>query len=96
VLRFKGENVMTFYSKDNPTRYPYTFAYDWLREAGLAESRADAAGYVRKRAEELGLDAQTLIVKAADEYITYWSKHEEAEQLKRDKFMEWDKLFRKD
>lgn len=87
---------MTFYSKDNPTRYPYTFAYDWLREAGLAESRADAAKFVRERAEELGLDAEDLIVKAADEYIAYWSAQEEAEQVKRDTLMGWNKLFRKD
>jgi hypothetical protein len=95
VLRFEGENGMTFYSKDNPTRYPYTFAYDWFREAGLAESRADAAKFVRERAEELGLDAEELIFKAADEYIAYWSAHEEAEQLKRDKFMDWSNLLRK-
>jgi len=39
-----------------PTRHPYTYAADWLRDLGIASSRAEAAGLKSKIAAEIGED----------------------------------------
>lgn len=63
--------------KQSP-RYPYTYAYDWFRMAGVAESRADAAGLFRGS----DLDKEAIVRKAADEYIAYYVGVEELERQK--------------
>lgn len=45
-------------------RYPYTYACDWLRMKGLAESRSDAASMY---------DGWDEAVVLADKYVTYWA-----------------------
>lgn len=75
---------MSFFTKDH-SRYPYTFAYDWMRQAGVAGSRADAAEWAVRAAKAVGVDVKEFIERAADEYIEYWKKHEEAEALAREK-----------
>lgn len=46
------------------SRYPYTYACDWLRMKGLAQSRSDAAQLINGRDEAVIL---------AEQYVTYFS-----------------------
>lgn len=54
------------------TRYPYTFAYDYLREiVGPDVSRAEMSQRVKEAAKCLGLDDPLpLIKRLADAYIS--------------------------
>ena len=57
--------------KESP-RYPFTYAYDWLRSAGVATSRADAASWASSAAEAMGITKEQLVERAASEYVAYW------------------------
>lgn len=60
--------VMTFIAG----RYPYTYAYDYLREMNGpvgSMSRADCAGAVGRWCEQSGVDKDSLCVMLADLYI---------------------------
>ena len=48
-------------SRDS-TRYPYTYACDWLRMLGLADSRSEAARLYKDEGEA---------IKLAEKYIYY-------------------------
>jgi hypothetical protein len=56
------------------SRYPYTYACDWLRMAGAAKSRGDAC-----RLYDGYDEACTL----ADQYIIYWNLQQDAEDVLR-------------
>lgn len=79
------------YTKDSP-RYPFTYAYDWLRGAGLFEARADGPAWVRIAAKSLGVDVEVLQTKAADEYIAYWNEIERLDEERLEKLRWWSNL----
>ncbi len=54
------------------SRYPYTYACDWLRLQGKAETRAEAAGMY---------DGWTEAVVLAEKYVTYWALVNMANEL---------------
>lgn len=57
-------------------RYPYTYACDWLRMKGLAESRSEAAGLYN------GWDEAVVL---AEKYVTYFALMNMADEfLKED------------
>lgn len=80
--------MINFFSKENVNRYPYTFAYDWIKTAGLAESRGDAASWFRNK---FPVDADRLsnIEKAADEYIDHYNKVNDLEAFKEKTLSAW-------
>jgi hypothetical protein len=49
------------------SRYPYTYACDWIKQLGFAYSRADATKFY-KSAEEAKV--------FAEQYVTYWALEE--------------------
>ena len=67
----------------NSQRYPYTYACDWIREAGLAQSRSDASQWRRAKAVELGIEDAELARLYADQYIHYYASLEQL-QAKRE------------
>lgn len=73
-------------------RYPYTYAYDWLRQAGVAESRADAADWVRRVCEATGQTKEDICVKAAGEYMHYWNAVTDLDIEKSEQFSGWLKM----
>ena len=46
------------------SRYPYTYACDWIRQLGFADSRSDATKYCKDE------DGAKLF---AEQYVTYWA-----------------------
>ena len=66
-------------------RFPFTYAYDWLRMAGVANSRADAAEWVRSVTNS-PLERDVLIERAAGEYIDYGNKIQQADDTKDSQF----------
>lgn len=58
-----------------PSRYPYTYAYDWLRistNVGERYSRGEIAGFVKKFCANYGVsdeDRERLITVFADRYL---------------------------
>ena len=53
-------------------RYPYTYACDWLRMCGKADTRSEAAQLY---------DGYDEACRYADQYVLYWSIRENAESL---------------
>lgn len=70
-------------------RYPYTYAYDWFRMAGLAESRADAAGLFH----DSDLDKEAIVRQAADQYIDYYVELDAIEERKNSQLESYAKIF---
>jgi hypothetical protein len=62
-------------NKETDSRYPYTYAADYLRmfggynSGGVALSRSDASQIRRALAEALGMDDAELAKKLADHYL---------------------------
>lgn len=50
-------------------RYPNNFAFDFIRQAGVASSRSEAFEFVKKSADRLGVSFKSLIVAIAEQYI---------------------------
>lgn len=53
------------------SRYPYTYAYDLIREAGMADSRSDASRWVEIVVGEDAEKKRKFCVNLADQYIAY-------------------------
>lgn len=68
------------------TRYPYTYAYDWVREAGLAESRGDAAFWCKHEAIRRGVEKDYLCRILADQYVKYYEMLQIANDFKTEAF----------
>ena len=79
------------YSRED-SRWPYTYAYDWMRMAGMFEDRADGPEWFRQRAEVLGIDVRSLQEKAADEYIAYHNAVEQLEASRGDIVSWWAQI----
>jgi len=63
------------------SRYPYTYAADWVRMAGLADSRADASRW-RKAVDVGDMDDAEFAALLANQYIDYWVAVEAADNNK--------------
>ena len=50
-------------------RYPNNFAFDFIRQSGVASTRAEAFEFVKKAADRLGVPFKTLIIIIADQYV---------------------------
>jgi len=70
-------------------RYPFTYACDWLREAGVADSRSDASDWITREAEILSTDKSYIARTLADQYINYYSKLEELNASKENQLDHW-------
>jgi hypothetical protein len=81
------------YSRDD-SRWPYTYAYDWLRMSGMFKDRADGPAWFRDKAEALSVEVQTLHEKAADECIAYYNAIEQVENERKDRHAWWSLLDR--
>jgi hypothetical protein len=79
------------YSRED-SRWPYTYAYDWMRMAGMFEARADGPEWFRDKAKALSIDVRKLQEKAADEYIAYYNAIEQVEDDRNDKVAWWSGL----
>jgi hypothetical protein len=68
------------------SRYPYTFAYDFLRIhlAKVDVSRGDMSQYVKLECERLGLDKDTICCTLADAYLKYYADLEAVEETARE------------
>jgi len=63
-----------------PTRYPYTYAYDYVRERSVTGSRHDAGLWVRQVASVTGMQAETLVEFLADAYLRQYNIQRPAEE----------------
>lgn len=77
------------------SRYPYTYAYDYIREAHANSigqtlmSREDAAKWAKEIIENRGLSHTTheeFCTMLAEQYITHAVKVAEAEEIKKENF----------
>jgi len=68
------------------SRFPYTYAADWVRMAGLAESRAEASQWRQRAAEEMGKDDAALAEELALEYIAHYVTEEKMRKDAEAKF----------
>lgn len=57
------------------TRFPNTYAYDFLRMAGVAASRGHAACKLREFCAERGLDREVEVIALAYAYMNYYGIH---------------------
>lgn len=69
-------------------RYPYTYAYDLIRDAGLADSRAAASVWVDLALETRFKDVQTFskesfCVAVAEQFIDYLASLIVLEEMKK-------------
>lgn len=62
-------------------RYPYTYAYDWLREAGLVESRSEAAEWVHDRFPDEE-ERMSFILQMANQYCEHYESVKRLEEIK--------------
>jgi hypothetical protein len=76
----------SLYTKEN-SRYPFTFACDFVRMAGLAHSRADASILLGKLADFVGLEHREMAEKVANQYIDYYAGLHELETKKEAMFI---------
>jgi len=54
------------------SRFTYTYAYDFLRLAGVAASRGHAACKLREFCDERGLDREVVLLGLAYAYLNYY------------------------
>ena len=62
------------YSRFIPSRYPYTYAYDLLRQEQPLQgdnSRGEVSGYVTEHCLVKGIDKEAFCYKLADIYLQY-------------------------
>lgn len=70
------------------TRYPFTYAYDFIREAGLADSRAAASVWVDLALETHfkdtdSMNKESFCVVLAEQAIEYWASYNLIEETKK-------------
>ncbi|MBO9428817.1 hypothetical protein [Sulfitobacter sp. R18_1] len=76
------------YNKNSP-RYPYTFAADWICQAGLAANRSEASQWLTDVAESRGVTHEELCCKAADQLISYHSRIAALKGQALEQYEEW-------
>ena len=54
-----------------PSRFPYTYAYDFMRLCGGGESRAEAAGKLHRLADLQGIDREAAAHSLAFAYLRH-------------------------
>ena len=65
------------------TRYPFTYACDWIRESGIAESRSEASRWVADNYQKMGFAfSQHLVVMLAEQYIDHYAEIERLDKAK--------------
>jgi len=64
-----------------PTRYPYTYAYDYVRERSVTGSRHDAGLWVRRVADITAMPVETLVEIFADAYLRQYNIQRPAQEL---------------
>jgi len=76
-----------------PTRYPFTYAYDFVREfyteLGFDEfgrresfdSRAETSGVVGKYCEAKGLERRQVVIMLANYYLEYYNVRVESDEI---------------
>lgn len=80
---------MTKEEMKQSTRYPYTYACDWLREAGIALDRSQAAQTISKLSDKMGVPRDDLARILAEQYCNFWSQIEELEEKRKLDFLNW-------
>jgi hypothetical protein len=76
------------------TRYPYTYAYDWIKETICQElSRSEASRRITVACGHLKLTKEAVVWALAEEYIAYWSLIQAADELASKQKLTWKNKF---
>jgi hypothetical protein len=78
------------YNKSS-TRYPYTFAADWICQAGLAANRSEASQWLEGVAEQRGVTHEEVCREAADQMISYHGRIAALKGQALGQYEEWAK-----
>lgn len=76
------------------SRYPYTYACDWLRMAGLAKSRSDASEVISKLATWRKIPREDQAKEIAGQYVRHFEERERLDDEKASMLDHWRHMAR--